>query len=72
MVTLTRYDVAVWREPGGDWSAQAIHVEGAFTAGRSLAEVERNIKESIALSLNLPRRAEETMEIRFDVSVPRA
>lgn len=67
---MTTYPVRVWREPTGDWSAEAVGVSGAFTAGRSLAEVERNIRESIAVSLDLPRSAENAMDIRLEVSLP--
>lgn len=66
---MTAYIVRVWREPAGDWSAEAVEVEGAFTAGRSLAEIERNIRESIAVSLDLPRSAEDAMEVRLEVSL---
>ncbi|MBM7785518.1 hypothetical protein [Tenggerimyces flavus] len=68
---MTTYQVDVWREPNGDWSAQAEGVDGAFTAGRSLTEVERNIRESIAVSLDLSRSAEAAMEIELNVSTTR-
>lgn len=68
---MTTYQVDVWREPNGDWSAQAEGVDGAFTAGRSLTEVERNIRESIAVSLDLSRSAEAAMEIELKVSTTR-
>jgi len=63
------YTVTVWREPDGGWSASADDVDGAFTDGRSLAEVDRNIRESIAVALDLPRGAEERMDIDMDVQV---
>lgn len=63
------YVVAVWREDDGSWSAAARDVDGAFTAGDSLAEIERNAKESIAAALDLPHSAEATMTITLDVSV---
>lgn len=69
VATVTTYDVTVWREPTGDWSARADGADGALTAGSSLSEVERNIRESIAISLDLPRSAEASMEIRLTVSV---
>jgi hypothetical protein len=71
MAALTTYQVDVWREPNGDWSAQANGVEGAFTAGRSLTEIERNIRESIAVSLDLSRSAEAALEIVLNVSTAR-
>lgn len=68
-MTTTSYRVRVWREPGGTWSAQARDVEGAFTAGDSLAAIRRNIRESIAVSLDLPRGAEDTMDVELSVEV---
>lgn len=61
------YTVTVWREPEGGWSASADGLDGAFTAGRSLAEVDRNIRESIAVTLDLPRGAEDGMDIDLRV-----
>lgn len=67
------YTVSVWREPEGGWSASAEGLDGAFTAGDSLAEVDRNIRESIAVTLDLPRGAEAAMDIdlrvRFDQTI---
>lgn len=63
------YIVTVWREDDGSWSAMARDVDGAFTAGASLAEVERNAKESIAAALDLPHSAEATMTVALDVSL---
>jgi hypothetical protein len=63
------YVVSVWREPEGSWSASADEVDGAFTAGDSLAEIDRNIRESIAVSLDLPRGAEATMGIDLRVRI---
>jgi len=61
--------VRVWREDEGGWSAAAVDVDGAFTAGDSLAEVERQIRESIAARLDLPRGAEADMTVTFEVSI---
>ena len=49
--------------------AVARDVDGAFTAGDSLAEVERNAKESIAVALDLPRGAEATVVVTLEGSV---
>lgn len=63
------YSVRVWRENDGSWSAMATDVDGAFTAGDSLAELERNARESIAAMLDLPRGAESDMVLTLQVSV---
>jgi predicted RNase H-like HicB family nuclease len=57
------YTVSVWRESTGDWSATADTVEGANTWGASLSEVDRKIREAIAVVLDLPRGAEERMQV---------
>lgn len=63
------YVVTVWREDNGSWSAAARDVDGAFTAGDSLAEVERNARESIAAALDLRRSVEASLVVDLDVSV---
>jgi predicted RNase H-like HicB family nuclease len=63
------YTVRVWRESDGGWSAAASEVDGAFTAGDSLVEVERHARESIAAMLDLPRSAEADMTVILEVSV---
>jgi predicted RNase H-like HicB family nuclease len=63
------YLVRVWRESNGGWSAAASEVQGAFTAGDSLVEVERHARESIAAMLDLPRGAETDMALTLEVSV---
>lgn len=63
-VVAMTYRVRVWRESTVDRSAEA--VEGAFTAGRSLAESERNIRESVAVSLDVSRSAEDSMAVRLE------
>lgn len=68
-MTYGPYRVAVWREPDGAWSAAASDVDGALTAGGSLGEVERNIREAIGLVLDLPRRAEREMTVELEISV---
>jgi predicted RNase H-like HicB family nuclease len=68
-VDAVNYTVTVWRESEGGWSASAQGVDGAFTTSDSLAEVERNIRESIAVTLDLPRGAEAEMGIELHVRV---
>lgn len=64
------YTVTVWREAKGGWSAQANLDQGtAFTAADSLAALDRNIRESIAGLLDLPRGAEAGMDIDLRVRV---
>ena len=64
------YTVTVQREPGDyGWSASADDVDGAHTDGRSLAEVDRNIREAIAVILELPRGAEADMDIDLRIRV---
>ena len=64
------YSVTVWRESGDTrWTATADDVDGAVTDGRSLKEVDRNIREAIAVALDLPRGAEDTMDIDLRVKV---
>jgi predicted RNase H-like HicB family nuclease len=63
------YSVSVWREPEGTWSASADDIDGAFTDGDSLSEIDRNIRESIAVTLDLPRGAEATMTVELHVRV---
>lgn len=63
------FRVVAWREPGCGWSAAASDVDGAFTAGDSLAELERNVRESIAVMLDLPRGAEDDMSIDLHASM---
>lgn len=65
------YVVTVWREDNGTWSAVARDVDGAFTAGDSLAEVERNARESIAAALDLRRGLEVSLVVDLDVSIDR-
>lgn len=68
-MTYGPYVVQVWREDQGGWSAAAPEVNGAFTAGDSLAEIERNARESIAVALDLPRGAESDMTVTLEISV---
>jgi predicted RNase H-like HicB family nuclease len=63
------YTATVWREPEGGWSASADGIDGAFTAGDSLAEIDRNIRESIAVTLDLRRGAEDTMTVELNVRI---
>ena len=63
------YFVSVWREPDGTWSATADAVNGANTCGDSLAEVDRRIRESIAVTLDLPRSAEDAMDVALRIRV---
>lgn len=66
------YSATVWREPGGGWSARADDVDGAFTAGGSLSEIESNIRESIAVTLDLPRGAEDSMVVELRIRIDEA
>jgi len=56
-------------EPDGTWSATADTVNGANTFGDSLAEVDRRIRESIAVTLDLPRGAEDAMDVALRIRV---
>lgn len=66
---MTTYRVTVWREPEGGWGASADEIDGAHTDGRSLAEIDRHIREAIALVLDLPRGAEDTMDVALHIRV---
>jgi predicted RNase H-like HicB family nuclease len=66
---VTTNAVTVWREPQGVWGASADGLDGAFTDGDSLSEIDRNIRESIAITLDLPRGAETTITIELHVQV---
>jgi predicted RNase H-like HicB family nuclease len=63
------YTATAWREPEGGWSASADDIDGAFTAGDSLAEIDRNIRESIAVALDLRRSAEDNMTMELNVRI---
>lgn len=64
------YIVTVQREPGDfGWFASADDVDGAHTGGKSLAEIDRGIRESIALVLDLPRGAEADLDIDLRIRV---
>ena len=65
------YDVDVWREDDGTWSATALSVDGANTAGRTIGETERNIREVIGLVLDLPRSAEAALNLHLKVRIGR-
>lgn len=70
---MTTFVVTAWHEPEGGWSARADIPEGAaFTSAESLAELDRNIRESIAGGLDLPRRAEAelTLDIQYRLGSP--
>ena len=48
---MTRYKIAVHAEPKGGYWAEVPALPGCFSQGETLAELEENIREAIALYL---------------------
>jgi predicted RNase H-like HicB family nuclease len=66
------HEIDVWREEDGTWSATALTVDGANTNGRTISEVERNVREVIGLVLDLPRSAEAALQLHLTIRVGEA
>jgi predicted RNase H-like HicB family nuclease len=63
----TTYLVAVTREDG-QWLADVPAVPGTHTWGRTLAGLERSVREAVALALDLPEGAEATLLLAWDIN----
>lgn len=60
------YRVVVTRE-ADNWLADVPQVEGAHTYAQSLAKLDREVREVIALALDLPDGAEGGLELDWDI-----
>jgi predicted RNase H-like HicB family nuclease len=65
MVTVTVYKVTAARE-GDKWTADVPSVPGAHTWARSIDGLDANVREVIALVLDLPEGAEDTLDLQWD------
>lgn len=63
----TTYQVQVTYEDGR-WLADVPEVPGTHTWGRTLAGLDRSVREAIALALDLPEGAEASLELDWDVA----
>lgn len=65
---MSRYSITVTREADA-WVAAADDIAAAHTWARSLPALDRNIREAIALALDLPEGAEGGLEldVRYEV-----
>lgn len=60
------YQIVVTRE-GDHWLADVPELAGTHTYAKTLAALDDNIREAIALVEDLPEGAEATLELVFDV-----
>jgi len=58
--------VIVTRE-GDNWLADVPEVEGTHTYARTLARLQDEVREAIALALDLPEGAEAGIELELDI-----
>ena len=64
---MTRYKIAVHAEPKGGFWAEVPALPGCFSQGETLAELEENIREAIALYLETLK--EEGRQAEPDVQI---
>lgn len=65
-----RYQVVVTRE-GENWLADVPAVEGTHTYSRTLPKLEAEVREAIALALDLPEGGEAALELDFELHTGR-
>lgn len=64
------YRIIIEMGDNGWWTVDVPDVPGAHTEAQTLARARRNAREVIALMLNLPRGAEDTMELEERLALP--
>ncbi|MGH8999916.1 MAG: type II toxin-antitoxin system HicB family antitoxin [Acidimicrobiia bacterium] len=64
------YRIVIEMDDNGWWFVDAPDVPGAHSQGQTLARARANIRETIALMLNLPEGAEDTMEVIERIELP--
>jgi predicted RNase H-like HicB family nuclease len=70
MADLMTYRIDIEMGDNGWWTVDVPSVPGAHTEGQTLARARRNAREVIALMLNLPDGAEESLELEEHLSLP--
>lgn len=60
------YKVVVTRE-GDNWLADVPQVEGTHTFARTLLKLDLEVREALALALDLPEGAEAALELDYEV-----
>lgn len=60
------YTVVVTREDG-NWLADVPEVEGTHTYARTLVKLDAEVREAIALALDLPEGAEAGLDLNYQI-----
>jgi predicted RNase H-like HicB family nuclease len=63
----TNYRVVVTRDEAGWWAASVVGIDGAHTEARTLAALDHEVREVIALVLDLPDGAESLLDLIWDI-----
>lgn len=64
------YRVAMARDEAGWWTATVSDVDGAHTEARTLAGLDHEVREVIALVLDLPDGAESSLDLVWGPAQP--